>query len=124
MGLILAIIAGLGIGFIFERGDFCFHSTWRGFTRRPRRLDLFRAYMVTMLIAIPLVQGMIYLGWIDPWIPPFAWQANLIGGFVFGTGMVIGATCITGLFYKLGHGMVGVLIGLAAWAVGDILIYL
>ena len=124
MALILAIVAGLGIGIIFERGDFCFHSTWRGFTRRPRQLDLFRAYLLALLIGIPLVQGMIYLGWIEPWIPPFAWQANLLGGFVFGIGMVIGATCITGLFYKLGHGMVGVLIGLAAWAIGDILIYL
>ncbi len=124
MGLILAIIAGLGIGIIFERGDFCFHSTWRGFTKRPRQLDLFRAYLLALLIGIPLVQGMIYLGWIEPWIPPFAWQANLFGGFVFGIGMVIGATCITGLFYKLGHGMVGVLVGLAAWAVGDILTYL
>ena len=124
MGFILAVTAGLGIGYIFERGDFCFHSTWRGFTKRPRQLDLFRAYLVALLIGIPLVQGFIALGWIEPWIPPFVWQANLLGGFIFGIGMVIGATCITGLFYKLGHGMVGVLVGLAAWAVGDILIYL
>lgn len=124
MEFILAIAAGLGIGFILERGDFCFHSTWRGFTKRPRQLDLFRAYLLAMLIGIPLVQGLLALGWIEPWIPPFAWQANLAGGFVFGIGMVIGATCITGLFYKLGHGMVGVLVGLAAWAVGDILTYL
>ena len=124
MELILAIIAGLGIGYIFERGDFCFHSTWRGFTRRPRQLDLFRAYLLALLIGIPLVQGLIALGWIEPWIPPFVWQANLLGGFIFGIGMVIGATCITGLFYKLGHGMVGVLVGLTAWALGDILTYL
>lgn len=124
MGILLAIFAGAGLGAILERGDFCFHSLWRGFTRRPRQLDLFRAYLLTLLIAIPLVQIMIALGWIEPWIPPFAWQANIIGGLIFGVGMVIGATCITGLFYKLGHGMLGVLVGLLFWAIGDILVYL
>ena len=124
MGIILAILAGSGLGYIFERGDFCFHSTWRGFVRRPRQLDLFRAYLLALLIGIPLVQGMITLGWIEPWIPPFAWQANIAGGLIFGVGMVVAATCITGLFYKLGHGMLGVLVGLAAWAIGDILTYL
>ena len=124
MTIILAILAGLGIGYIFERGDFCFHSTWRGLVQKPRPLDLFRAYLLTLLIAIPLVQGMAALGWIDPWIPPFAWQANIVGGLIFGIGMVVGATCITGLFYKLGHGMIGVLIALGFWAMGDIITYL
>lgn len=124
MGIALAIFAGVGMGYIFERGDFCFHSTWRGVFSRPRQLDLVRAYLLSLLIGIPLVNGMMALGWIDPWIPPFAWQANLVGGLIFGVGMVVGATCITGLFYKLGHGMLGVLVGLAAWAVGDVLTYL
>ncbi len=124
MGIALAVFSGLGIGYIFERGDFCFHSVWRGLVRRPRQLDLARAYLLTLLIAIPLVQGMIALGWIAPWIPPFAWQANIVGGLIFGVGVVVAASCITGLFYKLGHGMLGVLVGLAFWAAGDILTYL
>jgi len=124
MTIVLAIIAGLGVGYIFERGDFCFHSTWRGLFRRPRRLDLFRAYLLALLIGIPLVQGMMALGWIEPWIPPFYWQANIFGGLIFGVGMVVAATCVTGLFYKLGHGMVGILVAMAAWAIGDILTYL
>ncbi|MCP4416778.1 MAG: YeeE/YedE family protein [Chloroflexi bacterium] len=124
MTIILAIISGTGLGYIFERGNFCFHSTWRGLVEKPRQLDLFRAYLLTLLVAIPLVQGMIALRWIDPWIPPFAWQANLFGGLLFGVGMVVAASCITGLFYKLGHGMVGVLVGLFFWAIGDVLTYL
>lgn len=124
MGIILAIFAGAGIGYILERGDFCFHSTWRGFVRRPRQIDLFRAYLLTLLISIPLVRGMMALGWIEPWIPPFAWPANVVGGLIFGLGMVAASSCITGLFYKLGHGMMGVLVGLVFWALGDVLTYL
>jgi uncharacterized membrane protein YedE/YeeE len=124
MTIVLAAAAGLGIGWIFERGDFCFHSTWRGLIRQPRQLDLLRAYFLAMLIGIPLVQGLISLGWIEPWIPPFAWQANVLGGLIFGVGMVVASSCITGLFYKSAHGMVGALVGLAAWAIGDILVYL
>ena len=123
MNVVLAILAGSGLGYIVERGDFCFHSTWRGLISKPQKLDLWRAYLLMLLVAIPLVQGMIAFGWIEPWIPPFAWQASIVGGVIFGIGMVIGATCITGLFYKLGHGMLGTLVGLVAWSIGDIVTY-
>ena len=123
MTILLALLAGSGLGYILERGDFCFHSTLRGLFRTPQRLDLFRAYLLVLLIATPLVGLMRWQGWIDPWIPPFAWQANLVGGLLFGVGMVVAATCVTGMFYKLGHGMLGVLVAMAAWAVGDILTY-
>ena len=124
MTILLAILTGIGLGYIVERGDLCFHSTWRELWQRPRKPDLFRAYLLLLLISIPLVQGLIALGWIEPWIPPFVWQANLIGGLIFGVGMVLAATCITGVFYKLGHGMLGMFVAMIAWAVGDIVTYL
>jgi uncharacterized protein len=123
MTIALAIFAGAGLGYILERGDFCFHSTLRGLFKQPRQLDLFRAYILSLLIAVPGVFALRSLGLIEPWIPPFAWQANILGGLIFGVGMVVAASCITGLFYKLGHGMLGTLVGLAAWALGDILVY-
>ncbi len=119
----LAIVAGLSLGYALERGDLCFHSTLRGLFRIPKQLDLFRAYTLALLIATPAVYVMRSFGWIDPWIPPFSWGANIFGGLLFGVGMVVAASCITGLFYKLGHGMLGTLVGLATWAVGDILVY-
>lgn len=123
MTVILAILAGLILGYVIERGDLCFHSTLRGLVRQPREMDLFRAYLLSILIATPLVWGLIGLGLIDPWIPPFAWPANIVGGVIFGIGMVVAATCITGLFYKLGHGMLGTLVALVTWALGDIITY-
>ena len=103
MTTILAIFSGLGLGYIIERGDLCFHSILRGLVRVPRQLDLFRAYILAMLVAIPLVNAMRALGWIAPWIPPFAWPANIVGGFIFGIGMVVAATCITLVGVSLGN---------------------
>ena len=123
MSILLAIITGSSLGYALERGDFCFHSTLRNLFQKPKNTDLLRAYILTLLIATPAVHSMRSFGWIDPWIPPFAWQANIFGGLIFGAGMVVAASCITGLFYKLGHGMLGTLVGLATWAVGDILVY-
>ncbi len=120
MTILLALAAGAVLGYLFERGDFCFHSTLRGLVRRPRQPNLARAYLLSLLIALPLVQGMTALGWISPWIAPWSWQANLVGGLIFGAGMVVAATCVTGIFYKLGHGMLGTLVGLATWSIGDV----
>ena len=37
----------------------------------------------------------------------FAWGANMLGGFVFGIGMVIAGGCASGITYRVGEGMVG-----------------
>jgi len=124
MPFILAMLSGTSLGYVFERGDMCFHSTLRGLFRTPKQLDLFRAYVLALFIAAPLVYLMQILGWITPWIPPFFWGANIVGGVIFGVGMVVASSCISGLFYKLGQGMLGIIVGLITWALGDIIVYL
>lgn len=123
LGLIVVIGLGAALGYVLQRGDLCFHSLWRRVTEPPRDASLLRAYLLFLLIATPLVQLLIAFEYITPYIPPFVWQANLIGGLLFGAGMVIASTCITGMFYKLGHGMVGTIFAIAGWAVGDVLTY-
>lgn len=38
---------------------------------------------------------------------PFFWGANIIGGFIFGIGMVLAGGCASGTTYRFGEGMVG-----------------
>ncbi len=123
MTIILAVMAGAALGYVLERGDLCFHSTWRGLLTRPPQTDLLRAYLLLLLVATPIVQAMLGFGLIDPWIPPLNWTANLFGGLTFGIGMVVAATCVTGMFYKLGHGMLGTLVAIGGWVFGDIVAY-
>lgn len=118
-----AVLAGGLLGFVLERGGLCFHSTWRGLMRTPRQTDLAKAYGLYILVSVPIVQALIALGVIDPWVPPLLWRANIIGGLVFGLGMVIASTCVTGIFYKFGHGMLGAGFAAIGWAIGDIAVY-
>jgi len=37
----------------------------------------------------------------------FFWGANILGGFIFGIGMVIAGGCASGVTYRFGEGMVG-----------------
>ena len=47
--------------------------------------------------------------------------ANVAGGLIIGIGMVVASSCVSGLFYKLGSGMLGALVGLTGWGVGELL---
>ncbi len=51
MTILLAVVSGGALGYVLARGDFCFHSTWRGLLARPPRADLLRAYLMLLLIA-------------------------------------------------------------------------
>lgn len=123
MTILLAVVAGGGLGLVLERGDFCFHSTWRRLLGSPREASLLRAYLLMLVISTPIVQILIATGVIEPFVPPLAWQALIPGGLLFGVGMVIASTCISGMFYKLGNGMLGMVVAISAWAAGDLLVY-
>lgn len=123
MTIVLALLAGGALGAVLARGDFCFHSTWRRLFTEPRNTSLVRAYLVLLVISTPFVQMFIAVGLIDPFIPPFVPGAAIVGGVVFGIGMVIAQTCVSGMFYKLGSGMLGMVVAIAAWAVGDLLVW-
>lgn len=120
MTILLAVVAGGALGFVLARGDFCFHSTWRRLFQDPAETSLLRAYAVLLLVATPIVQIFLATGVIDPFIPGFAPGAAILGGLIFGAGMVVARTCISGMFYKLGAGMLGMAVAIIGWAIGDI----
>lgn len=123
MTILLAVFAGGALGFVLARGDFCFHSTWRRLFGDPAETSLVRAYVVLLVVSTPIVQIFLATDVIDPFIPGFAPGAAIGGGLLFGAGMVVAKTCISGMFYKLGAGMVGMTVALVAWAAGDIITY-
>jgi len=102
----LYIVAYLWFGFIYgvlqQYGRFCFASAWR---------DLIMVKVPRMFVGI--MMGLITLSIISAWLfvkyPAFYHPSpigpqELVGGLIFGLGMVFAGGCATGSLYKTGEG--------------------
>ena len=117
--VIAGIVAGLVFGYVLQRGQLCFHASFRGLLdRRPAR---FKAWALGAAVT---GLGLAVLDAVGPWTMSSSLAlrpvANIVGGVVFGIGMAVAFSCVSGLFYKLGAGMAGALVGLVGWAVGEL----
>ncbi|MHA1727602.1 MAG: YeeE/YedE family protein [Promethearchaeota archaeon] len=115
--VIPGIIVGLIFGFILQRGRFCFNSA----IRDPLLLKDFKLLKgVALAICVEMI-GFAFLVFNNPAIlamRPLALVAQIIGGTVFGIGMVLAAGCASGTTYRVGEGMIGSLIALLGLTFG------
>ena len=119
--MVTGSLAGLGVGYALQRSQLCFHSALVGAaTGSPR---LLRGWVLAVAVAalgfavLLLLPGTEDLNRGLPLRP----VGNVAGGVMIGVGMVVAASCISGLFFKLGAGMVGASVGLTGWATGELL---
>lgn len=115
-----AAIAGLALGYVLQRSRLCFHAALdTAFTQRPA---LLRAWTLGVLLAAVGYAVLLLLPGSEGLNRGLAFRplANVTGGVLIGVGMVVAQTCITGLFFKLGAGMVGAAVGLLGWGAGEL----
>jgi uncharacterized membrane protein YedE/YeeE len=115
-----AILAGLLVGILFgfalQRGRFCMNSAIRD-SILLQDMTLAKSVAIAVLVSMFGFAIMDAAGWIAVNPKPLVWGANLVGGIIFGIGMVLAGGCASGITYRVGEGMVGALaalIGLAA----------
>ncbi len=110
------LLFGLVFGFILQRAGFCFTASFRDmFTSGDGRLA--RGVIVAIGVAMlgfAILQG---LGIRQPFVLPLGWH-TLIGGYVFGLGMVIAGGCATGTLFRIGEGSVQLLFALPGGMLG------
>ena len=120
----MAILAGLLIGVIFgfalQRGRFCMNSAIRD-TVLLQDNTLMKAVGIAVLVemfgfAILAAANLVV---INP--KPLFWGAQLVGGFMFGIGMVLAGGCASGVTYRVGEGMVGAMSAVVGLATGGTL---
>ena len=101
-----SLLIGLLAGFFMHRSDYCLAGTFRDFF-------LFRATdrLVSLLMLIVLSAFLFELLRLANLLPsyPFPWfdppsLSNILGGIVFGVGMVMAGGCVVGVLYKFGSG--------------------
>ena len=97
---------GLAFGFALQRGRFCMNSAFRD-------IIVLKDYTLLKAVGLAILISMIGFAILDLdgviTISPstFFWGANMLGGFVFGIGMVVAGGCASGITYRFGEGMVG-----------------
>ncbi|MBN2045961.1 MAG: YeeE/YedE family protein [Anaerolineales bacterium] len=116
----IAVISGLFIGILFgfalQRGRFCMNSAIRDLALLQDN-TLMKAVGIAVLVQMFGFPLLSWAGLITPSPKPLFWGANLVGGIVFGIGMVLAGGCASGVTYRVGEGVVAALsavIGLAA----------
>ncbi|MDK2886218.1 MAG: uncharacterized protein PWP54_776 [Thermosipho sp. (in: thermotogales)] len=116
----LGIVFGLIFGIILQRGRICFNSAFRDVKLfKDNYLMKFAALVIGLQILTFLFFAQ--MGWITLNPKPFNWVGNIIGGYLFGMGMVLAGGCASGVTYRSGEGMTtawfaAIFYGLTAYA--------
>ncbi len=115
----IIVIAGFTMGFILHRSRLCFA---RGF-REPFMTaegDMTKALILALAIAIPLATLLFQKKVIDPYIaiPPTFWAGSLLGGLIFGMGMIFAGGCASGAMWRAAEGNLKLWVAVAFFAWG------
>ena len=104
--LIGGLIVGVLFGFVLQRGRFCMNSAFRD-------IILLKEFKLAKAVVIALITLMIgfaifaMAGVITLAPKPLKIWGAVVGGLVFGIGMVLAAGCASGTTYRVGEGMMG-----------------
>ena len=110
----LAIIIGVlfwatqwygSAGFIMHRSRLCFARAFRE-PFMTAEGDMTKAVILALAIGIPIAALLFEKKVLDPYlaIPPAFWIGSLVGGLIFGIGMVFAGGCASGSLWRMGEG--------------------
>jgi len=95
---------GLAFGFVLSKSGFCMTASFRDlFTTGGGRLA--RGSMVAIAVAMLGFSILVATGAREPFVLPVGWH-TLVGGFIFGLGMVMAGGCATGTLFRVGEGSI------------------
>jgi uncharacterized membrane protein YedE/YeeE len=114
MFMLTGLLVGAAIGFVMQRGRFCMNSAYREVLFQD--YTMLRAYIVAVVVTLIGANLIEDLGWLrhvdetgelvvgELYRQSFAPWANVIGGYIFGLGIVLAGGCGSGILYKVGEG--------------------
>ncbi|MBN2810226.1 MAG: YeeE/YedE family protein [Deltaproteobacteria bacterium] len=100
------LIIGFSAGFIMHRSDYCMAGMFRDLFLF-RATFMLRTLMLLIVSAMVLFEGARFLNLLPFYPFPLLGSlsfSNIIGGFLFGLGMVLAGGCVVGTLYKMGAG--------------------
>ena len=112
--LISGLVIGLMMGWALQRGRFCINSAYREVLFQD--YTMFRAYLLAVVVATIGANLFEDMGWLlqsdgsggmvagELYRQAFVPWANIIGGYIFGMGIVFAGGCGSGILYRVGEG--------------------
>lgn len=114
LALLSGLLVGLLFGFALQRGRFCMNSAFRDIIL-VKDFTLFKALGAAILIEMVGFSVLSMTGVITLAPKPLMWGANLVGGLIFGVGMVLAGGCASGITYRAGEGMTGAMVAIGGF---------
>ncbi len=117
----LNLALGAILGFVFHRSDLCMAGMFRD-VFLLKRTFLLRVLFLQVVVTMAFFFAANKLGLLSLHPPPnlgLASLGTLIGGVVFGAGMVLAGGCVMGTLYKMGSGSVISIIAFAGLIIGS-----
>jgi hypothetical protein len=118
--ILSGLIVGILFGFALQRGRFCMNSAFRDIILL-KEYTLLKAVIVAIIVSMLGFHVMASLGIIQLNPKPLSWGADIIGGFIFGVGMVLAGGCASGTTYRVGEGMVGSFVALLGFMLSAVI---
>lgn len=112
-----AVAVGLVFGYVIQRGGFCLTRALSN-AMLMRDGNILRAYLLALLVAMIGVQVIEGLNWVEIPFRPLRWLSNIVGGLLFGVGMILSGGCSGSTWYRAGEGAVGAWVVLLGFAIG------
>lgn len=106
--LMFSLLLGLAAGFVMHRSDFCIAGMFRDLFLFGTVFKL-RTLLLLVASSMSLFEMARQFGVLSIYPFPLFGSpslANIIGGFIFGVGMVLAGGCVVGSLYKMGAGSV------------------
>lgn len=117
-----SLVIGLTAGFVMHRSDFCVTACFRD-VFLFRDFFLMRQLLLLVVVSMLLFEAGRLTGAIHSYPFPLLSPpslANMLGGFVFGIGMVLAGGCVCGSLFKLGAGSAASLLAVLGMLLGSV----
>ena len=120
--ILVGLFLGLCTGFVMHRSDYCMAGMFRDLFLF-RSTAMIKTFVLFLAISLPLFELSSILGFLELPFPKYGTPSlsNLLGGLLFGIGMVMAGGCAVGTLYKMGSGSIASMVGFTGMILGSIL---
>lgn len=114
------LFLGIFFGFALQRGRFCMNSAFRDIVVL-KEYTLLKTVGLAILVQMIGFAIIIQVGIVTLNPKPLFWGANILGGLIFGIGMVLAGGCASGITYRVGEGMVGAMVAVGGFGLAGLM---